>query len=460
MRSHPGEYELVSPGTLDAVLRLLDDQPGQWLPVAGATEVMVMFSAGKLAARRLVNLGNLPELRVIRDDAETLSLGGGCTFSQIRGCAAVQKHFPLLAQAASWTGSIANQNRATIAGNLANASPAADSPPALLAYDAELELVSAQRTRRIPYRDFHLAYKKTALGAGELIRSVILKKPEARMFSYGRKTGSRNAQAISKVCIAGVGRMRNGRATDVRIGIGAVAPTPLRLTGAEAVVEGQRIDEGRIAEARRALDAEIAPIDDIRSIADYRRWVAGNLIEEFLRGLAGSTEISRELARWNALLETEAAEQILPCCGSTRWAREIAQQRPFASVTALLAASDRIWAALDPSDWEEAFRTHPRIGERKAAVSATAQAAAWSGQEQEGVDAQDAETLRELARGNADYEARFGRVFLVCATGKSAVEMLEILRTRLERDEATELREAVEQQRQITHLRLRKGLGL
>jgi OHCU decarboxylase len=440
------------------VLRLLIDQPGTWLPVAGATEVMVMFSAGKLAARRLVNLGNLAELRIIAENAETLTLGGGCTFSQIRSCGAVQKHFPLLAQAASWTGSIANQNRATIAGNLANASPAADSPPALLAYEAEIELVSVQGTRRIPYRDFHLGYKKTALGAGELICSIILNRPNAGLFSYGRKTGARNAQAISKVCIAGVGFMRNGHASNVRIGIGAVAPTPLRLSGVEAVVEGRMIDDARIAEARRALQAEIAPIDDVRSVADYRRWVAGNLIEEFLRALIGSAEISQELARWNALPETEAAELILPCCGSTRWARELTQQRPFASETALLAASDRVWAALEPADWDEAFRTHPRIGNRKSEETATVQSAAWSRQEQHGVDAQDAETLRDLDRGNAEYEARFGRVFLVSATGKSAAEMLENLRERLGRDEATELCEAVEQQRQITQLRLRKWM--
>ena len=104
MRSHPAEYEMVSPGSLEGVLRLMHDEPGKWLPVAGATEVMVMFSAGKLSARRFVNLWNLPELREIHEDAESLTLGGGCTFSQIRNCAAVSRYFPLLAQAASWTG--------------------------------------------------------------------------------------------------------------------------------------------------------------------------------------------------------------------------------------------------------------------------------------------------------------------------------------------------------------------
>ncbi|HEX4005931.1 MAG TPA: 2-oxo-4-hydroxy-4-carboxy-5-ureidoimidazoline decarboxylase [Acidobacteriaceae bacterium] len=461
MRSHPAEYEIVSPGTLPGVLRLLDEQPGQWLPVAGATEVMVMFSAGKLGARRLVNLSNLPELQSIRDNAKTLTLGGGCTFSQIRNCSAVHKHFPLLAQAASWTGSIANQNRATLAGNLANASPAADSPPALLAYDAELELVSARETRRMPYREFHLGYKKTALRPGELILSVTLKKHYDGYFLYGRKTGARNAQAISKVCVAGIGRLHDGRAMNVRIGIGAVASAPLRLFGVEQAVEGKRIDDQVIAAARRALDAEIAPIDDIRSIAEYRRWVAGNLVVEFLRTLAASGDtFNPVLARWNALPPTEAAEEILPCCGSTRWARELAALQPLSTPEEVLQAADRVWSDIGPEDWDEAFRSHPRIGDRRPAAHATAQSATWSQQEQSAAATQDAHTLAELAAANAEYEHRFGRIFLVCATGKTAAKMLEILRTRLSNDEATELRETAEQERQITQLRLRKWLGL
>jgi OHCU decarboxylase len=461
MRSHPAEFEMVSPGSLEGVLRLMEREPGQWLPVAGATEVMVMFSAGKLAARRLVSLWEVAELREIREDAGWLTLGGGCTFSQIRNCEAVRRHFPLLAQAASWTGGIANQNRATLGGNLANASPAADSPPALLAYDAELELVSARGTRRMAYRDFHLGYKRTAIEPGELILSIVLKKYFDGYFSYGRKTGARNAQAISKVCIAGVGRVRDGRVEDVRIGLGAVAQTPLRLSGVEAVVRGERMGDGVIAEARRTLQSAIAPIDDIRSVAEYRRFVAGNLLEEFLRELAASSEaLGPTLARWNALPDMEAAEEILPCCGSQHWAQEMVRLRPLGSSTELLKASDRVWWGLGAEDWEEAFRSHPRIGERKAPAAATKHSAAWSRQEQEGVHAQDAMVLAEMARRNEEYEARFGRVFLVCATGRSAAEMLEILRGRIGNDAETELREAAEQQRQITQLRLRKWMGI
>lgn len=254
--------------------------------------------------------------------------------------------------------------------------------------------------------------------------------------------------------------MRDGKVEDVRIGMGAVAPVPLRLDSVADLVRGRRIDNGLISEARRGLQDAIAPIDDIRSVAEYRRFVAGNLLEEFLRGLAASGEVlSPVLARWNALPEMEAEEEIVPCCGSQQWARELARLRPFGSSAELSAASDRVWWSLGHEDWEEAFRSHPRIGERKAPVAATNKSAAWSRQEQDGIQAQDAATLAELARRNEEYEARFGRVFLVCAAGKSAAEMLEILKWRLDNDSERELREAAEQQRQITQLRLRKWTG-
>ena len=290
MRSHPAEYELVSPGNIAAVLELLDREPGVWLPIAGGTEVMVQFSAGRLAARRLVNLWGLKELREISETDSTLTIGGGCTFTQIREHCAVQEYFPLLAQAASWTGSIANQNRATIAGNIVNASPAADSPPALLAYEAELELISAEGTRRVACTDFHLGYKETALAPGELLLAIHLQKRFAGWFRYGQKTGTRNAQAISKVCIAGVGKLSEGRVEALHIGMGAVAATPLRLRKTEECLLGAALTKSAIARARSVLSTEIAPIDDIRSNAEYRRHVAGNLLEDLLDTFAASKD--------------------------------------------------------------------------------------------------------------------------------------------------------------------------
>jgi 2-oxo-4-hydroxy-4-carboxy-5-ureidoimidazoline decarboxylase len=168
--------------------------------------------------------------------------------------------------------------------------------------------------------------------------------------------------------------------------------------------------------------------------------------------------MSEVLARWNRLSAEEAAQEILPCCGSTSWARAVAMRRPVDDATSLLALSDKEWWSLEASDWMEAFSKHPRIGERKAPLTASSQSAAWSAQEQRKV-ADDGESAQlALAEGNREYERRFHRVFIVCASGKSASEILENLRRRLGNDDSTELREAAEEQRKITNLRLKKWL--
>jgi CO/xanthine dehydrogenase FAD-binding subunit len=192
--------------------------------------------------------------------------------------------FPLLAQAASWTGSIANQNRGTLGGNLANASPAADSSPALLAYDAEVTLISAAGSRTLPYSDFHLAYKKTALRADELIMSVTMRRSPGG-HAYIRKVGTRNAMAISKVVLAGVVDIEDGVISHLRLAAASLRETPARLYATEQALAGRRVDTDAITAARAALASEVKPIDDIRSTAQYRAAVAGNLLEEFLRGL-------------------------------------------------------------------------------------------------------------------------------------------------------------------------------
>jgi 2-oxo-4-hydroxy-4-carboxy-5-ureidoimidazoline decarboxylase len=166
------------------------------------------------------------------------------------------------------------------------------------------------------------------------------------------------------------------------------------------------------------------------------------------------------LDRWNMLAPAEADAEVLPCCGSSQWADILTQQRPFADAASLFAASDEVWAQLDPADWDEAFRSHPRIGERKAPASATLRSTQWSSREQAGVAIAAVEVQEQLTHANAAYEARFGRIYIVCATGKSAEEMLAILERRLGNNDEAELREAVEQQRQITQLRLRKWLQL
>src|SRR5271167_2983710 len=199
MKAHPAEYELVAPGTLRGVLSLLAEDPGEWLPIAGGTDVMVQYSAGNLRARKLVSIWNLPELCRIEVSDDEIRIGGGCTYSDLQESEVINHEFKLLSSAARWTGGIANQNRGTIGGNIVNASPAADSLPALLVYGAELLLVSARGERRVSYVGFHVNYRETRLAADELIRTICLMRRFAGYISYSRKVGGRNAQAISKV---------------------------------------------------------------------------------------------------------------------------------------------------------------------------------------------------------------------------------------------------------------------
>lgn len=286
MRADPADYKLVSPGNLQAVLALMAGEPAEWLPIAGGTDVMVLYSAGKLAKRKLVNIWNIPELRQIEVLREKVRIGAACTYSALRRDEIVTWEFPLLAAAAAWTGGIANQNRGTIGGNIANASPAADALPALLVYDAELTLVSVRGERRVAYRDFHTGYKKTVMAADELILEISLPRQFAEYFSHARKVGARNAQAISKVCLAGLGKIADGTIGDVRLALGSVAPVPLRLKETERSLRGKRIEPALMDAAREIAVREIRPIDDIRSTARYRAAVAGNLVAEFLGKLA------------------------------------------------------------------------------------------------------------------------------------------------------------------------------
>jgi 2-oxo-4-hydroxy-4-carboxy-5-ureidoimidazoline decarboxylase len=168
--------------------------------------------------------------------------------------------------------------------------------------------------------------------------------------------------------------------------------------------------------------------------------------------------MSSILARWNGLGFEEAAEEILPCCGSRAWARGMAERRPIPDENALLAVHDDVCSRLSESDWMEAFRSHPRIGESHAPASAAARSAVWSGEEQRRVATAGEEIKMALAEGNRAYEGQFHRIFIVCAAGKSPAELLEILQRRLRNHEAVEFQEAAEQQRQIAQLRLKKWL--
>ena len=276
------DVALDVPSTLDGALRLLASDPAAQ-PFAGGTDVMVLLDAGRLPSGRYVSLWNFDELRGIsRDERGAVTIGSLTTFSDIRESSVVAGHYPMLNAAATQIGGVATQNRATIGGNIANASPAADSPPALLAYDAEIELLSLRGRRRLSYAAFHTGYKRTQLEPGEIIASVVLPPREPGWRDGYRKVGTRRAQAISKVCLAASVRVEGGRVADIRIALGSVAPTVVRCRAAEDALRGAAIDDEAVGRAVDAVASDIAPIDDLRSTADYRRAVARNLISAFL----------------------------------------------------------------------------------------------------------------------------------------------------------------------------------
>jgi len=282
MRGNAEMHELVAPGSLDAVLDLLAAEPGEWTPIAGGTELMVAFSAGRLGAPKLVSLWGIPNLRAIEVTPHSVAIGTAATFLDLRRHSVVNAELPLLAKAASWIGSIANQSRATLGGNLVNGSPAADSSPALLVYDAEIETISARGRRRLPYSEFHTGYKRNVLAADELLYAIHVPRRFAHHRQYLRKVGTRRAMAISKVALAATALLENGVIREIRLGAASLAPFPNRLMQTEAALLGQPLTRETVLAARRKLLAEAKPIDDIRSTADYRRRVAVNLLEEFL----------------------------------------------------------------------------------------------------------------------------------------------------------------------------------
>ena len=168
--------------------------------------------------------------------------------------------------------------------------------------------------------------------------------------------------------------------------------------------------------------------------------------------------MNETLHHWNCLAYEEAVREIMSCCGSKNWAESLVSQRPLRDEPSVLAAADVTWQSLNAEDWLEAFRCHPRIGESRSEQNDSARSAAWSAQEQEKAASANGDVKLALARGNQDYEKKFGHIFIVCATGKPASEILGILRRRMQNDAATELRQAAEEQRQIMHIRLKKWL--
>ena len=287
MRAFIPNYQLTTPASLADALALLKNEPGVWKPFAGGTDLMVLLEAGKLVHRNYINIWGLHELRGIEATDTQITLGALTTYTEVRDNPILQREFPMLCQAASETGGLAIQNRGTLGGNIVNASPAADSPPALLVYEAEVELVSTRGPRWLPYQGFHTDYKQMHIEQDELLTRIRMPRNTADMMHYYRKVGTRKAQAISKVCFAAVGKIDDETISDTRIAVGSVAPIVLRCVQTENMLRGQKLDEKSIQTACENLVREISPIDDIRSTAKYRLQVAKNLLVDFLTTIRG-----------------------------------------------------------------------------------------------------------------------------------------------------------------------------
>lgn len=271
----------VQPHSLAEAVRYLEGDP-DLVPMAGCTDLMVRSVEALHQMDRLIDLLSIPELRGIREVEGGLEIGATTPFSEIRRSAAVRSAFPALAAAAGQIGGWQIQNRATLGGNLANASPAGDSLPVLLALDATVVLASAGGLREIPHDGFHSGYRRTALQPGEIVARIRLPLPLPGTVQAFRKVGTREAQAISKVVVAMAGRIEDGRIVDLRLAAGSVAPTPIRLRAAEDAVRGQAPGPEAAALAGREAAAAVRPIDDVRSTAEYRSFALERVVRRMV----------------------------------------------------------------------------------------------------------------------------------------------------------------------------------
>ena len=275
-RDLPAAYAVLASGSADAPVK----------PVAGGTDLMVSLT-GELAPppASVVDLWAIEALRGIAIDGDALTLGALTTYTDVRRSALCREHVPALVEAAATIGAAQIQNRGTLGGNIANASPAGDTLPVLLAADAVIVVGSERGERDVPAAEFWMGYRQTALAHDELIVRIRLPLAAEREMRF-RKVGTRRAQAISKVVIA-VAWQGDGTWHDVRVALGSVAATPIRAAATEAALEDRRPTPETADAAAETLAGELAPIDDVRSTAEYRRLVAARVLHRIVRDAGG-----------------------------------------------------------------------------------------------------------------------------------------------------------------------------
>lgn len=282
MAAYLPDYEVINPADLNEALDALASIPGL-APLAGGTDLMVYLESGVLKPCTFLNLQTIQDLQRRPAINGALTLGALATFRDARVTPVIRDTCPMLAAAAAEVGVLAIQSRGTWAGNIANASPAADGVPALMAYDAEIELTSRLGCRTVALAGFYTGYKQMDRRPDELITAIRVPLPAPGWREYFRKVGARRYQAISKTLLAGRALMGgNGEVKDIRLVFASIAPFTLRAFRTEEVIRGRELTPDAIRNALAALQDEISPIDDIRSSAAYRRRVTGNLLRDFL----------------------------------------------------------------------------------------------------------------------------------------------------------------------------------
>ena len=268
MRTATAPFTLRRARTLEGALKILREEPGT-VPIAGCTDVYVALEFGGTPGTGYLDLTPLASLRRITTSGERLVIGALATYTELQKSRFVRARLPMLVEAARLVGGAQIQNMGTVGGNLANASPAGDTLPVFAVADADVVLAGPDGERRVPFNAFYTGYRASVRRPDELI--VAVEVPPVIGKQWFRKVGTRAAQAISKVVFAGV------RGLETKLALGSVAPTVVRLAATEKVLN----EGGSIDDALRALAGEIAPIDDLRSTAEYRRGVAANIVRQF-----------------------------------------------------------------------------------------------------------------------------------------------------------------------------------
>lgn len=274
-------YRVYAPTRLEEAIAHLSECT-ELVPVAGGTDLLVVEPDRRAAMTRVLSLLEIEEIRDIETTANAMTIGAAVTFTRLRRSPDVATHFPMLAAAAATIGGWQIQNRATLGGNAANASPAGDSLPVLLALDATAVIAGPEGTRELPYAKFHVGYRRTALRPGEILAWIRLPLEPAREVQRFRKVGTRKAHSISKVVAALSARRNGGALADVRVAAGSVADRPVRLVAAEAVLEGKAPSEPLATAAGEAAAGEVVPIDDVRSTAAYRTHVLSRIVRRLV----------------------------------------------------------------------------------------------------------------------------------------------------------------------------------